>query len=263
MIWLNVTFYTAGCQYSKKEFEEGSPCTSYNFGTSITTEVDLASGESYTGGRSSGLIDFWGPPLPKDGDSGYLGTVFADDRPVNSSAVVGDVSSTANNSRLIVAWAPPNGINMSGSAFYGPYTFYQLIPATFGTGENYQYAWMNVSSSYSLGNQSASIFPLGPQGFYDYYNGLAYSFSLPDYPINRTVCAIYQESAVTDCRYTSYSTTLGDYFRSGQGILNLEATNIQLDPTQSNRLALFDTILVGVAAVVTVSLSVVYWLRKR
>lgn len=237
MATLYIAFQTSGCQYSEAEFKDDGMCTSYNFSTSLHTEVNVTTGESYTNGEPSGLLGFWGPPLPSDGMATTSGTVYLGSQPFDSSAVVSSVT-TATNSHEVVVWAPPGGINMSGTAFNGPWSFYSLTPQTFATGEHSQYGWVNVTreGGPSGGNNGVSLFPvvmpLGPQGDYDYYNGLAYQFSIPDYPIGQTVCDLEGGNA-TNCQYILYSTSLGQYFRSGDGVLNLVATNIQLDPEPS------------------------------
>lgn len=237
MATLYIAFQTSGCQYSEVEFKDDGACTSYNFSTSLHTEVNVTTGESYTNGEPSGLLDFWGPPLPSNGTVTTSGTVYLGSQPFDSSAVVSSVT-TATNSHEVVVWAPPGGINMSGTAFNGPWSFYTLVPQTFATGEHSQYGWINVTTgggSYS-GTGGTSLFPavmpLGPQGDYDYYNGLAYQFSMPDYPTGQTVCDLKGGKA-TNCQYTQYSTSLGSSFRSGDGIMNLVATNIQLNSIPS------------------------------
>ena len=238
MVTLYVMYQTAGCQYSETEYKDDGMCTSYSFSTSLYAEVNVTSGDSYVKGESSGLLDLWGPPLPSNGTITTFGTVYKGGQTFSSSAVVGDVTTTTD-SHLIVTWVPPGGINMSGTAFKGPFYFYELTPQSFAYGENYQYGWINVSATggSSSGSGGVSIFsaanPLGPQGFYDYNNGLAYQFSMPDYPISRTVCDL-EGGKVTNCQYAVYSTSLGSYIRSGEGTMNLVATNIQLDPNQSN-----------------------------
>jgi hypothetical protein len=233
MVKLYVTFQTSGCQYSEAEFKGDGTCTPYNFSTSLYTEVNVTSGESYTNGEPSGFLNFWGPPLPSDGTTRTAGTVYLDGQPFDSSAVVTDVTTTAN-SHLIVTWAPPGGISVSGTAFNGPWAFYELVPQSFATGANLTYGWLNVTvgGGSPTGAGGASLFstasPLGPQGFYDYYNGLAYQFSMPDYPTGQTVCDL-EGGKATNCQHTQYSTSLGSYFRSGDGVMNLVATNIQLN----------------------------------
>jgi hypothetical protein len=108
----------------------------------------------------------------------------------------------------------------------GPFYIYSVLGVTFGTGSNSIFGWLHSSAV------GRSVYYLDPFGAYDYYNGLAYFFSIPDYPINRTVCNTSSGQAV-DCQYTSYATALGNYFRSGEGELSLVSTNVPLGPSQT------------------------------
>jgi hypothetical protein len=221
---LSISFKTAGCGWSFQEYIHGEGCTSFSFGDTIYVEVNVTSRETYVDGSAEGILNFWAPPLLNGGTT-YSGTAF-----VNGTRydVLADASAIDKTS---FAGMPEGGVNVSGAFVKGPYEFYQLVPTTFGTGTNSTVAWLKTTAIFG-GN--VTYIPIEmPSGSYDYYNGLAYVFSLPQYPISRTVCMI-ENAKPLDCRYTPYSTTLGTYFRSTGGFVVLRATNIQLGPQSSS-----------------------------
>jgi hypothetical protein len=216
MVEVNIGFRAYGCDYSQQQVKNNENCTPYNFNTTVEVSVNLTTNEAYVGGQPQGLVNFWETPLNNGGTLNF-GTAFVRGEPYT---VVGNASAAASAFLGGV-------INDSGVMKSGPFYFYDVTGITFGTGQNSIFGWVHVSAA------GRSVFYLGPYGAYDYYNGLAYFFSIPDYPINRTVCNTSSGQAV-GCQYTSYATTLGNYFRSGLGTLGLVSTNVPLGPSQTS-----------------------------
>lgn len=227
LVWLKIGFRAHGCDYSYQQIVNDGNCTSYDFSTGLDVSVNLTTNEAYVDGQPQGLLNFWEPALLNGGTLNY-GTAFVGGKAYD---VVGNASAP------FTSWlfgVPPNGINDSGVVNTGPYHAYLVSEVTFGTGPNSKFGWENVNGTgYYNGGKYITVFYIEPDGAYDYWNGLAYYFSIPDYPLNQTVCNTSSGQAV-GCEYTSYATTLGNYFRSGVGELGLVSTNIPLGPSQAS-----------------------------
>jgi hypothetical protein len=174
---------------------------------------------------SEGSLDFWERPLTAN-SSIADGSIFINQQEFSS---VANVSAPLESSNLVL---PPgdNVINYSGTRFNGIIELYRLSPTTF----------CNNISSFSIGWINGSIYapgvkegPVGPSGLYDYYNGLAYEMSIPQYPIEQTIC-VNDHGSPQNCELASVSTTLGQFFNSDTGIFILSATNIPLTANQQS-----------------------------
>lgn len=259
---LSVGVHNTGCLLSKSQWaeaEKNRECTQFDYYNATSIQVNLTQGELFSGDQTFGLLDFWEPPLLNSGQI-YAGTIFVNGQRFDSIANVSGPEQ-ANFGR-----AP---INMSGTPVSGPYYSYSVEPTLFAQGLSYQTAWLDVQSGVvQIGNRTLTSSPIGPTGVFDYYNGLAYSFSPPSYPINETVCA-YRSGEAIDCQVAVYSTTLGQLLRSGNGYLYLTATNIALEPNQISTnpspLTLPLTVAAFASAVIAfgTAITVVYALRKR
>lgn len=222
MAWLSISFHIAGCEYSETEFKDDGNCTSFNFSHTQVVLVNVTDGESYINGQSQGRLSLWAPPLLVGGEV-YSGTAF-----VNGTAHDSLSNVTAYPSmNLGIPITTPNGV------VTGPYDVYQLIPTLFGfNGTKSTFAWENVTLAGNNGGKLITVFPIStPSGLYDYYNGLGIEISLPQYPINETVCDL-GHGQVTDCQVTTYATTLGNFFRSASTTLALTSTNVPIGASQ-------------------------------
>jgi hypothetical protein len=260
-VWLEIGFHAYGCDYSYQQVKSNGNCTSYNFSTSLGISVNLTTNEAYVNGQPEGLLNFWEPPLLNGGTLDFS-TAFVGGEPFT---VVGHAGAPGNSSMIL--GLPTNGINDTGVVYDGPYDAYFVGQATFGTGPDSQFGWENVTGA--LGGPQ--LFSLDPRGAYDYWNGLAYEFSIPSYPLNRTVCSISSGKAV-GCQYTSYATTLGNYFRSGIGELGLVSTNIPLGPSQTSETSTLDVtpppffnqyVVIPIITIVAVALASFFLVVKR
>ena len=265
MAWLRVQYHTSGCDASQEQAENydnssytGSKCTKFDFATTLTMEVNVTSREAYIRGQPVGILSFWAPPLIIN-QTATVGSAFVNGIRHDLLSESSPIYSTSN------VLGGPTAVNESGTTYHGPFLFYSLGQATFGTGRNQTFGWLKV-----YGPQGISFLPKAmPSGTYDYYSGLAFSFSQPEYPIPQIVCGVESDQTV-NCNYTTYGTTLGSYFRGSQGELYLNSTNIPINPKSNGNptgstfpVSLLDATLAGVALVMVVSLGVVYWRRKR
>ena len=224
MVNLKVGFRAYGCDYSQQQQMKNENCTSYNFDTTVTVAVNLATDVAYVNGQPQGLANFWEPPLT-NGGALNAGTGFVGGKPYT---VVGNASTPVSSGFGVAE------VNDSGLSDSGPFYLFQVTGITFGTGPNHTFGYEHINATgYYSGNRYIDVFYLDPYGGYDYWNGLAYYFSIPDYPINQTVCNTLSGQAL-DCRYVSYATTLGNYFRSGGGELGLVSTNVPLGSSQAS-----------------------------
>jgi hypothetical protein len=269
--WLQMQYHASGCDVSQEQAENydksgytGSKCTKFDFDTSLTLEVNIVTREAYVGGQSVGVINLWAPPLLVN-QTAPVGTAFVNGVRYDLASESSPLYSTSSV-LLSGAYGGPLAINESGTVYGGPFTVYLLGQATFGTGHNQTLGWLKV-----YGPNGTAFFPkTAPSGIYDYYNGLALTFSQPEYPIPQIVCSA-ENGQSTNCSYTTYATTLGSYFRSAGGDLFLNSTNIPVVPSQSTggpsgptlSSLLLDIVLVAVASVVIVSLGVIYWRQKK
>ncbi len=217
MAELNVSFESSGCEYSDGQ----TLCTTFNFHNSVRVSVNVTNGESYVDGQPQGRLNFWAPPLLVQGQL-YLGSVFVGGSRIDS---VGNISASPKTS---FGGTP---IYVSGSEVQPPYNTYFVTPTTLGySPSNYRYAWENISLV-NL-NHPNEVSGLGPSGYYDYYTGLALYMSGPEYPIRQTVCNV-KNGGLSDCRYVSFGTALGDFFYTGDASFVLTSTNILLAPVES------------------------------
>ena len=266
MAWISIAFQVAGCEYSQNEDRDHQNCTPFGFSDTQVVDANVTDGEAYLDGESVGRLNLWGPPLTTGGTL-YSGTAFIGGAAYDSLANVTAYPSLNLGIRIVT----PTGVDT------GPYNVYRVTPALFGTGRSSIYAWENISNATFIYNGTLlTVFPMfAPSGIYDYYNGLAIQVSNPEYPINQTVCYI-QDGKVEDCRVTTYSTTLGNFFRSGAAPLDLASTNIPLganQPTpassnsngQSYPANVSETTLIAAFAIVAsgVALSGSYLLYRR
>ena len=224
-VLLNVSFHASGCQDNETAYmvanQTAAPCTSYNFSTTISVLVNVTSDEASVGGINQGMLNFWEPPLLEN-ESVQSGSVIINQQQFISVANVG---APFESTGLIL----PGGtapVDVSGTPYTSPIELYSLTPSTFGISSAYQIGWLHANVTMP-GTIHAN--PFGPQGIYDFSNGLAYEFSLPQYPINQTICTW----PAVDCELANVSTTLGEFFRSAAGTLLLTSTNIPLSATQT------------------------------
>jgi hypothetical protein len=211
LVSLAVAFHVKGCFDSQ---QRGPACTPFDFAKTLDVQVNVTSGESYVAGQRQGLLNFWEPPLLYKGTI-YAGSVFVNGVRFDSLANVSVLDEANPGATLTNVLGSPSGV--PAGQFYP----YWLTPTLFTSGTSSQFGWLKINGL---------TYPLGPSGSYDYYNGLAYRFSTPDYPTNQTVCE-FNNNRATSCRLTTFATTLGGYFRSGNGIVALVSTNISLAPS--------------------------------
>jgi hypothetical protein len=224
--WLDISFHTAGCLYSQYEYVNHTRCTGFDYSNNVDAQVNISSQETYVDGSPQGILNFWSAPL-LDAGTAFSGTAFVGGTEENVVANVSGPSTTSAHGLLFPL--SEQGVNVSGVRDEGPFSFYTLTPTTLGTGSNQTIAWLRVSGV----KYGSSVFPeFGPSGIYDYFNGLALEFSLPEFPISQVVCAI-QNNQPVNCRYTTYSTTLGQFFRAGSAEMALSSTNVSLNPSQT------------------------------
>jgi hypothetical protein len=187
--------------------------------------VNLTSDEASVKGVNQGLLNFWEPALLENTRI-YSGSLIINQKEFNSLA---NVSAPMESS--ILGLSPEmQSVNVSGVPYDIPIKIYEVTPTSFGTPlSNFQVGWMNSSGVAIGSNIQENSF--GPYGYYDFYNGLAYEFSLPQYPINQTICQ-YNSGQPSNCELANVSTTLGEFFRSGLGTMLLRSTNIALSSNQ-------------------------------
>jgi len=254
IVLLLIRFSARGCENPNMKFAQGDKCVKFSYNRSLTVSVNLTDGESYVNGSMEGVLNFWEPPLLNGGEVA-AGTVFLAGRAVN---IYDTVSS-------ITDYRPILPVNVSGKPFSGVVKSYETTPTQFGVGGSFRYAWLNSSGgAVIIGNQTPPWSPLGPSGTYDYYNGLALQFEAPDYPVNQTVCSL-TNGGVSNCTYTSYSTTLGAFFHVSEANMALVSTNVQLLPSSGQgvpQVLWLALASVGGIAVITSALGYVR-LRRR
>ena len=230
-VLLNVSFHNEGCQDNETAYmienQTAAPCTYYNFASSIFVLVNLTNDEAYVNGVDQGLINFWEAPLLENATVND-GSVFVNQQRFDSLA---NVSVPFESTSLLL---PPGmeAVNVSGTPFTSPIKLYGLTPSTFGIPlSNYYIGWIH-GSGLAFGSQIQEN-SFGPSGDYDFYNGLAYQFSMPQFAINQSICR-YNNGQPLDCELANVSTTLGQYFRSGLGTFLLRSTNISLAASQQS-----------------------------
>jgi hypothetical protein len=251
---LGVAFHAAGCQDNETAYkimnQSAAPCTYYNYSSKITVLVNLTTNEAYVNGVDQGLLNFWNFPLIQRGTI-LDGSVFVNQTRFDSSS---------NVSALLVSTSialPPGmqSVKVSGIVYTNPITLYELTPSSFGIpNSNYRIGWLNGSGSVIGSNIQES--PFGPFGYYDYYNGLAYMFSMPQFPIDQTICE-FDHGQPMNCQLANVSTTLGLFFRSGLGTFLLRSTNISLGPDQQQSSGSQTNALLTETAEVTIPLAVI------
>jgi hypothetical protein len=231
MVTLNVYFHATGCQDNETAYhidnQSVMPCTYYDYSNRISVNVNLTNNEAYVGGIDQGILNFWETPLLQN-TTVLSGSVIVNGTMFPSYANVSSVEPSTET-----AWqvSGPPYVNVSGSLYKNTFPTYAMTPTTFGENNaNWTIGWIHGSSSNYVGNKLILLNPLGPGGTYDYYNGLAYQFSIPQYPINETICR--DDQPLSDCSIQNVSTPLGTYTRSGESWLQLISTNIQLGSNQ-------------------------------
>jgi hypothetical protein len=244
MAWFHMQYRASGCDVSQEEYAEAAKsgftsmrCTNFEFNTTQTLEVNVATGEAYNGSQPIGLLNFWAPPLISSATVDG-GTAFVDGaRQDVLSNVTGPFtthSSNCSTANPCSSLGGPTGsqltINESGAAYAGPFTYYTLMPMNIGRGSNRTVGWLKV---YGFSNSDNFIPMPSPLGYYNYYSGLALTMSQPEYPVQTWVCGDSGGYAA-NCEFTTYSTTLGTLFRSEGGFpLFLASTNIPIKPSQT------------------------------
>jgi hypothetical protein len=261
---LNIEFSTVGCQDNQTAYnimnQTAAPCISYSFRTSLEIDVNLTNNDGYANGTDVGQVNFWSLPLLQNGTI-QSGSVFINGERFDSLA---NVTSPMQSSDFIL---PPGmqSINVSGESFSKSFLVYKLTPITFGIRlSQYYIGWLNGSIQ-AIGSNPILASTFGPSGLYDYYNGLAYEFSIPQFPINQTIC-LYNYDRPTNCKLAFVSTTLGRFFGSGGGTMLLRSTNIQLQPTQreSSPEGIFSSwTLLIISPIVAISAVGMYFLKRR
>jgi hypothetical protein len=258
IVTLSLNFSARGCQYTEqnaiKEFY--TICTNYDFIKSVGLTVNVTDNEAYINDTAQGLINFWEPPLLVNATI-YSGTIFLNGTKVDSLA-------TTNGP---MNWNLGEQVNESGTIISPPFLSYSIEPVLYASTPPSKLGWLNVSSLVEIrGTEtSAIISPVGPSGYYDYYNGLALEFSVPSFPVVQTVCKQSSGQAV-DCKLMNYSSTLGNLFRSGAGYFILNSTNIDLLPAQSgNSFGFYQyfPIIIAVAATVAAGALVLAYRRNH
>ena len=249
MAWLQIQYHALGCDVSQEEYAAAAksgftnePCTSFDFNTMQTLEVNVTSSEAYNGSQPIGLLNFWAPPLISSATA-YGGTAFIDGvRQDVLSNITGPYTTSSTNcskANPCSELGGPEGlinVNESGTSYTGPFTYYILMPANVGAGTNQTVGWFKINYPPTNGNGTpVNFYPeQSPQGFYNYYNGLALMFTEPEYPVQTWVCGDRGGNA-TNCEFTAYSTTLGTLFRSEGGFpVQLISTNIPIKPSQTS-----------------------------
>jgi hypothetical protein len=227
LVQLDVDFAANGCLYSEKNYlqENYAICTSYNYTRSLPISVNVMSDEAFVNGTQQGLINFWEPPLLSNGTI-YSGTMFLNGTEINSEAT------TTGNLR----WNMGGQIDDSGKMISPPILSYSVEPDLYAVSSPSSIGWFKTGSNVVIigTKTSIAISPVGPFGYYDYYNGLALEFSGPSFPTVQTVCKLVSSGeAVEGCQLMNYSTTLGNYFRVVLAEFVINSTNIQLLPPAS------------------------------
>lgn len=228
-VLLEISFSNVGCQDNatawKAQNQSAIPCTYYNFATTIPVMVNLTSDEVSVRGVDQGLLNFWEPALLENTRINS-GSVI-----INQQKFVSIANVSAPMESSILGLSPGmQSVNVSGVPYTIPIKIYEVIPTSFGSPLlNYQVGWMNSSGIAFGSNIQENAF--GPNGYYDFYNGLAYEFDLPQYPIDQTICH-YNQGQPSNCELANVSTTLGEFFHSGLGTMLLRSTNIPLSTNQ-------------------------------
>lgn len=253
-ISLVVSFNTVGCQDNFTAYQvanqSAAPCTYYNYSSKVTVDVNLTSGDAYVNGVDQGLLDFWGPPLLPANATIFSGSVYIDQKRFDSLANV----STPFESTDVAGNQP---VNVSGTTYTSPIKLYGLFPTTFGEpNANFRIGWLHSSGNETNAGHIVIEEAFGPEGGYDYYNGLGYDLPLPQYPINQTICQ-YNHGQPTGCVLANVSTTLGQFSRSGGGTFLLSSTNIPLGPDQEQQQSPVTQITVLLAAEIAIPLVVI------
>jgi hypothetical protein len=251
---LGVAFHAAGCQDNETAYkimnQSAAPCTYYNYSSKITVNVNLTNDEAYVNGIGQGLLNFWNSALIRGGTV-LGGSIFVNQERFDSSSNV----SALLESTTIGLPSGMQSVKVSGIAYTNPIRLYQLTPSSFGIPtSDYRIGWLNGSGTVNEGNVRET--PFGPFGYYDYYNGLAYMFSMPQFPINQTICE-YDHGEPTNCQLANVSTTLGRFFRSGLGTFLLRSTNISLGPDQQQPSSSQTNSLLTETAEVTIPFAVI------
>ncbi len=227
----------------------------FNFMTSLDMKIDVPTGMAYSDNKSEGIIGFWSVPLPSVGERITFGTTFIEGQAHNVSAVLG-ADGVCDNCGL------PGTPIVNGVQFTGTLPQYYLPNSVFAAPLTGVFLGMNYTNQVPAGYPQYS--PLEPSGGYDYYNGLAITFTIPEYSSARSVCDL-DGNTTTNCRIATYSTTLGDYLRSYSGSLYLISTNIDLLPVSGgSQLPLGSETIVSVLVVAAVAaLSIIYYQHHR
>lgn len=230
----------------------------FNYTISINIDVDVGSNMAYINNTPVGIINFWSSPLPAAGEEIAVGSIMLAGIPINVTGGASAVSQTNLPVAPIV----------SGVAFEGSLKQYQLMNSMFVAPSSGKVGWESYSDQFfvngSTDSEKAYTY-LDPEGDFNYYNGLALSINVPDYPINRTVCEL-NNSYPSNCSDRSFGTTLGQYFRSVSGSLFLVRTNISLEPTGASSTSItpqWPVLLVAAAVLIFGITGGVYYLSRR
>lgn len=220
----------------------------FNYTRIIQVSVNLSTGVVYINGTLQGVAPyFWGPPLPSANQT-FNTTVYIGGEPALDEGVVTQPA----------LGKLPEAVNVSGSQFTKSIFMYSVDYVSYGSSQDYQVGFLYFNSSVCIAPcQTPSFIPSISGGIYDYYNGLALSFGGPEYPVNRTVCPIEHHTPV-NCGYVSFGTPLGAYFRSGNTMFYLVATNVPLLPNGgTSRVPVY--VVVGVVLAIGVALTIYVW----
>lgn len=205
----------------KEHTPQSSTLIPFNYSISNPMKVDIQTGMVTIGGTREGILGLWSQPLPSSNESLFFGSVSID-------GAVQNVSGKAQGP--VNTFIGPIMIN--GSTFAQKLYQYDLQDSYFAAPLTGQFHGVNYSVVPMSGQKLQPYLPVEPNGFYDYYNGLALVFSIPEYPVSRTVCEL-NGSVTSGCHNVVFSTTLGQSFRTVAGVLELSSTNIDLLPVLS------------------------------
>jgi hypothetical protein len=258
-VYLTMNYTISGAESTENDAKYPGRLTSFNFSTSLSLMMDVQTRMAYVNGKPEGIIDLWSDPAPTVGQLVSVGTVFVDGQAYNVTSSIKEISDCS----VRITFGGP--IESQGRTYWCVKN-YHLEDDSFGYPNTYRIGWLNVTGGQEIWNGvdiTPAWEPLEPFGTFDYYTGLAIQNVFLDFPVNRTVCQIINNSPV-GCSYLSFSTALGEYFRSSALILVLVSTNAPLVPSDAGTTYEIPWLPVAsVTALAVVSLSLVYLYRRR
>lgn len=225
----------------------------FNFSVSLRLKVNIETGMAYIDGQPQGVIGLWAEPLPSESEAIVFGTIAMNGAMHNVTGIMNGHSKSDIEPVMV-----------NGSPFTGELDTYNLDDSNFGQPLTAVWAGEN-STLVGFGGQPPPPYRnLPPSAFYDYYNGLAMGYTLPEYPVEATVCNLHS-NVTTGCQVTTFSTALGQYLRTVSGSVYLSSTNISLLPgvSGSQPLSLYLQFSVGAVIAIAVVGTVIFFSTKR